>query len=231
MFEMDDTPGAERIAVTHKSGSANVMTAKGTVINRSVGNSYQMTAKNSYIGTAGDQHITAVGDMNLRSTSDITIESDGATTMIMGNDHSMTVSGKLDISVGEGLQIRANKIIIQATQIDLYSTGSINMHAEEDINFKAKKINMEGSAEINQKTAVMKSTASGNMMIKGSTVYMDDVVRMAEGGAQDAPAVGDAKSTDLGKPGKRKNIKKNAPATENPDTYTTTEEAMEVYST
>ena len=231
MFEMDDTPGAERVAITHRSGSATVFTAKGTTINRTVGNSYNMTARDSFNGTAGDHHITAVGDMNLRSTSDLTIQSDGSISTIYGNDGTMTISGKLDISVGEGLQIRANKIIIQATQIDMYSTGSINLHAEEDINIKGKKINMEGSAEINQKTAIMKSTASGNMMIKGSTVYVDDIIRMAEGGAQDAPSAPDAKSTDLGKPGNRKKIKKNAPPAENPDTYVTTEEAMKVYST
>lgn len=230
-IELDDTPGAERIQITHKSGTTSIISAKGTKVDRVIGNSYKMDSRDSYHGVQGDFFMTAVGDISMRSTTDITIQSDGSKTEMVYNDQSTLISGNFDISIGETLQIKANKIIIEGTDIDIYAKGNLSFHAEGDINMKGKNINVEASAGLNAKSATTKMSSSGNTSIKAPTVYMDDIVRMAEGGATDADAAKDAKSTDIGKAAPRKNIKKNATPSENPDSYVTSEDAYGVYST
>ena len=230
-FEMDDTPGAERIQFTHKSGSTTILTAKGSRTERTVGNSYKMDSRDSFHGVQGDYYLTAVGDMFVRSTTDITIQSDGSKTEAVYNDQTTTVSGNFDVLIGETLQIKANRVIIEANDIDIYAKGNLSMQAEGDVNIKGTNINMEASGGFNSKANESKITSSGDTSIKGSTVYMDDIVRMAQGSAKDAPAVKDAKSSDLGKAPARKTIKKNATPQEHPDTYVTTDESVGVYNT
>lgn len=230
-LEMDDTPGAERIQITHKSGSTIAISAKGSMTQRVLGNSYRMDTRDSFHGVQGDYNLTAVGDLNMRSTTDITIQSDGSKTELVYNDRATTVSGNFDILVGETVQIKATKIVIEANDIDIYSKGNMTIQSEGDLNLKGKNVNIEASAGFSAKAQESKITSSGDTSIKGSTVFMDDIVKMAEGGAKDAPSVKDATSTDLGKAAGRKKIKKNATPSEHPDSYVTTEESMTVYST
>lgn len=229
-IELDDTPGAERVQILHKSGSTQIYSAKGSKVERVIGNSYKMDSRDSFHGIQGDYYITSVGDMFVRSTTDITIQSDGSKTELVYNDQSTIVSGNFDVLIGETLQIKTNRVIIESNDIDIYAKGNMSIQAEGDLNLKGKNINMEASAGFNAKAQESKITSSGDTSIKGSTVYMDDIVRMAEGNAKDAPSVKDAKSSDLGKAAPRKNIKKNAQPQEHPDSYTTTEDAVGIYN-
>lgn len=232
IIELDDTPQAERVAIKHKSGTSSVITANGSRNDSTLGHHYNFNSMDYYLGVQGSFYQSVVGDINLRSTTDVTIQSDGSATELVYGDKTATISGEFNLLVGGVGQIKAKKIILEADEIHVYSKGNVHMQAEGNLELSAtSKVIISGKAGVDIKSdADLKMSATGNTHIKGTTVYMDDVIRMAEGGAQDAAYAQDAESTDLGKAPPVKKIKKVDSPKEHPDTYTTTEQASEVYS-
>lgn len=215
VMEFDDTPDVERINIQHKSGSRFAFGAKGTTIQKSEGKSYRLDNNDSYHLINGGYKMSVKDDIDLRTTSDLTIHADGHTIFILKNDVAEEVSGKKDITVGEVFQVKAKKIIFEADQIDFVSHGSINLQAGSEVSIKAGgDINMHGE----------------NMSMRGETVYLDDVVRAAEGKSKE---LGDtsASSTDLGKPSPRSNISKEYEPKVDSDRVTTSEDAFNYYGT
>ncbi len=66
VHEIDDTPDNERIAVVHKSGTLDIMKAKGDRITKVVGDNYSIVVKNNNIYTKGSVNITADNDVNIK---------------------------------------------------------------------------------------------------------------------------------------------------------------------
>ena len=66
VHDIDDTPDNERIAVVHKSGTLDIMKAKGDKITKVVGDNYSIVVKNNNIYTKGSVNITADNDVNIK---------------------------------------------------------------------------------------------------------------------------------------------------------------------
>ena len=216
LFEMDDTPGAERMNFEHKSGSGIEIFNDGSFVRRAKGNAYNTIFGSEYTGVLGKFYLSSINDMHIRSTSDMVLQSDGAMTLHMGNDGTLIVSGDYTITAGEDIKFKAAKIVIEATEsIDILSHKSVNIEGKEGVNIKGgKSVNIDGGPAVN---------------VKGQNVYMDDVVRVAEGKAK---TLDGADSADLGTPPKRKDIDKTQTKTMGDSTNpgTTTEEAAEYYA-
>lgn len=232
LIEFDDTPGSERIRIAHRSGSEVVYSAKGTVVNKTLGNSYHIVHSNEFHGVSGKFLVTATDDILLRTTSDLVIHSDGSTTMLSHNDFTQSISGKLNIGVGEVLEIKANqRIIIEAPKIDFYSTGDFNMMAEGNMNIKAKTFKLlatQGDVDIKaSEHLVLNGGASANL--KGPTTYLDDNVVEGSGAAKTTVDPTEASSADIGKIDPRRKVMKNGPARENPDAIPGYTEGMQNY--
>lgn len=213
IMEWDDTPESERVNLQHKSGSRIVFGAKGTVVHKTEGKAYKVDNNDSYHMVNGDYVVSVKDDIKMRSTSDIVIHVDGSRIDIIKNDISESVSGKKDINVGETFQLKASKIIIEADQIDFVSHGSINMEAGSDVNIKAGgNVNLHGT----------------EAHIRGDTVYMDDVIRAAEDGANEL-GENSASSTDLGTVPSRAQIEKQYEPKTDSDSVTTGDDAADYY--
>lgn len=61
-FEMDDTPGRERIRTQHRSGTFNEIHSDGTEVHKIVGDGYEIIAKDNYVLIKGICNITINGD-------------------------------------------------------------------------------------------------------------------------------------------------------------------------
>jgi len=210
-MEFDDTPGASRVAMRHNSGTSSTMTENGSKIDSVKGNAYKMVEGDSFNSVDDSYYLSVKDDINIRATSDMVIHADGALITISRNDSSEHVSGKKDISVGEVFQVKANKIILEAAQIDFYSTGTMNFHSEGDMNLKSA-----GKVKINGAT----------MHLKAGTVFMDDVVKAVEGAAETAA---DAVSSDLGTAAPRAEILKVNKPRIYPDVHVTSDEGFTHY--
>ena len=80
IVELDDTPGAERIHIYHRSGSYIEMNPDGSVVIRSIGESFEVAVKDKRISSVeGDILIsTASGEVTVTSEQTINLNAKGS---------------------------------------------------------------------------------------------------------------------------------------------------------
>lgn len=127
LFEMDDSPGAERVHIAHRSGSYIEWFPTGTRVEKVV--------KSKYSTTLGDDHVHIVGKCLITVDGDAEIRVEGNTVIHAGNDLNANVSGDMKLSVGGALDIKAASVnfdvtgefaAVSATQ-KLTSSGSMDV--------------------------------------------------------------------------------------------------------
>lgn len=95
IIEYDDTPGAEKIMLRHRSGSGVEMKANGTVIYSSVNNTVRITAHDEKVIVDGDGEIQYNGNLKLKVAGDFDLE--------VGGDFNVTVDGDIEEKVKRGV--------------------------------------------------------------------------------------------------------------------------------
>lgn len=81
VIEIDDTPGAERIHIYHKSGSYEEINNKGRRVTKTTSDNYDIVVGNNTIYVQGnvtiqcdkDCTVTAKGDVNVNSSKTVTV--------------------------------------------------------------------------------------------------------------------------------------------------------------
>jgi uncharacterized protein (DUF2345 family) len=216
LWEMDDTPGAERVNLQHRSGSRLAISSEGTTLIKSQGNMYNVTSGDTYHLTMGGMVMSVKDDIGIRSTSDMTLHADGTVTMLSRNDSVEHISGKKDILVAETMQIKCNRLIIEAENIDFVAAANITMEAGGDI-----KIRSGGN---------MATSSGGDTTVFSKGGYHADAASLhwLEGQAKEIPEM-TGKSTDLGTAPARSIVKKVPYLRKNPDNVITAEDAMQNY--
>lgn len=111
IIELDDTPGAERVHIFHRSGSFIEFHPDGKVVIRSVKEMYEATFDkrtmyvkgNLKIMTPGNIDLVAVGDINIRAKGDVNIK--GAKVNIgSGGEMNLIASGTNNVN-GSSVQL------------------------------------------------------------------------------------------------------------------------------
>ena len=75
--EVDDTPGAERLAKHHKSGTLEVIEADGTKVVKVVGDNYEVVIGDDNVHISGTTNVTISGSANINTGGSATITSTG----------------------------------------------------------------------------------------------------------------------------------------------------------
>src|SRR6185437_9776327 len=76
LVEYDDTPGAERIHICHRSGSFVEMYPDGRVVFKRVRHGYDISLGDKYVSVAGDCHINVKGNtsINVGGNADVQVK-------------------------------------------------------------------------------------------------------------------------------------------------------------
>ena len=111
VFELDDTPGAERVHIFHRSGSFIEMHPDGKVVYKSASHGYLISMADQYVKVKGNCHISVDGDASIHARGDINLQS----------DKNVNVNTKQDFNVyAENINLRAKKKAkLDGTEIDL----------------------------------------------------------------------------------------------------------------
>jgi hypothetical protein len=129
LFEMDDTPGAERVRIQHRSKTFTEIQADGTEIHKVYGDNYEIVAGNNYVLIKGVCNITIQGDSILHVQGNATTQIDGDVYQIVNGNMNQSVSGDLTEIVNGSASITAKggTTINSDTTIngDLLVTGDI----------------------------------------------------------------------------------------------------------
>jgi uncharacterized protein (DUF2345 family) len=216
LWEMDDTPGVERINFQHRTGSRLAIGSEGTTLIKSQGNLYNVSSGDAYMLSMGGYVMSVKDNIDMRSTSDVTLHADGSVTLLSRNDSVEHISGKKDILVAETLQIKCNRLIIEADNIDFVAHSNITMEAGGDIKIRAG--------------GKMATSSGGDSTFfsKGGLHADAASMKWLEGQAKELPEM-TGKSTDLGSAPKRSNVKKVPYLRKNPDIVATADDAMANY--
>jgi len=117
-FELDDTPGAERVHLYHRSGSFTETHPDGSKVDKVVKDKYTIVMKDDHVYIMGDCQITVQGNANIyvKKNCDLTVDGD-MTQEVKGNldvtvkgDWNTTVSGSVNHASSGDTVIKASKI-------------------------------------------------------------------------------------------------------------------------
>lgn len=118
VFEVDDTPGAERLHKYHKSGSFEEIHPDGTRVEKIVGDDFKIVRRNNHISVYGDATLNVGESTKLAVGKDYDLQIEGnLRTYVKGNITMQTdgnfvhkVGGTYSVVSGGGMLLVAPKI-------------------------------------------------------------------------------------------------------------------------
>lgn len=114
IIEIDDTPGAERLHIYHRTGTFVEIDSNGSLVKRTKGSDYEIIDRNGYISIAGKADISINGACNIYVGNDANIEVEGDTNINCHNDITAQAGGTLNLSAVESVSIRSANVFIEA---------------------------------------------------------------------------------------------------------------------
>lgn len=183
IIEIDDTAGAERIHVYHKSGTYIEIDPNGSVVRRTKGSSYEIVDKNGYISVTGDASVSVKGSVKVYVGGDADIEVEGDVNLKSHNDITMQAAGRVDISATEEINLHSANINIEA-DVNLSLKGDVNAFlTTKDYYVKANNNSYHetlqnayvktGSSIFNEAGSQIHNKSGGSFNADGSQVYLN----------------------------------------------------------
>jgi hypothetical protein len=137
--ECDDTEGAERLHVYHRSGSFYELHPDGSQVVRIVKDNYSITAGDNFLYVDGDINMSVSGNLNQHISGDHNIQVDGNKTEVVLGDLKQSIGKSLTSLAGGGIGLDASTIdfnsgiasangsipIILPTEYSLESAGAV----------------------------------------------------------------------------------------------------------
>jgi hypothetical protein len=156
VFELDDTPGAERIQLSHKAGTFFEIAPDGSKVTKVSGENYEIFIKDNNVHVKGQCNITVDGNAGIYVKGDATQKVDGSVNWTVGKDVNMQIGGKF---------------IAKASEFDLtgdvYQTGNMNITGHEYVG---------GGISAGRQGSGGDITTVGNINIIGNVTATGDVV-------------------------------------------------------
>lgn len=150
----DDTPLNENISFYHKAGSFIDIDANGTMVQRIIGDGYQIIDKNGAIYIGGKCNVTVGNSINILVEGSADIQVNGQSTINLNNNADIGVGGDLNLAVGGNIQMSAG--------------GSINMKAGE-----AFGVSSGTTSTINAASAFAVTAGQAASIAAGEAVHLD----------------------------------------------------------
>lgn len=136
-FEMDDTPGRERVRIQHRTGTFTEIHPNGDEVHKIVGNGFEIIASDKNVLVKGVCNITINGDSVLHVKGDSYNQVDGNVyqnvngnmNQLINGDCQQTIDGTYDVNVSGNMNINATNVNINAdvnVRGDIGTTQSIS---------------------------------------------------------------------------------------------------------
>lgn len=165
-FELDDTPGRERVRLQHRSGTFIEMHPNGDEVHKIIGNGYEIVTKGKNVLIKGVCNITIEGDSVLHVQGDSYQQVDGTVYQnvkgdikqaVQGNVQQ-TVNGDFDVNATGDINLSAANVNINA---DLYVRGDIGT---------SQSIQADGNIGTKLSVSAVKSVETTGYIIAGTTI-------------------------------------------------------------
>lgn len=166
-IELDDSPGGERITITHKSGSFIEIDNRGTTTHKSTGDFYDVMDKKQHVVVGGMSTVTILGNsyVYVRGNKVEEIEGD-LQTKVHGN-HLLSVGGQSIHQAGEQVSIRGGDVRVNA------NAGTLSINANKELQLSAGyapgTTTSTGYGAISMKSSKILADATDKLGLRGLT--------------------------------------------------------------
>jgi hypothetical protein len=165
-FEMDDTPGRERVRLQHRIGTFTEIHPNGDEVHKIVGKGFEIIASDKNVLIKGVCNITINGDSVLHVKGDSYNQVDGNVyqnvtgdmKQLVNGDCQQTVAGEFDVNVSGNMNINATNVNINA---DLNVRGDIGT---------TQSISAAGNISAALSVSANKSIETTGYMISATTI-------------------------------------------------------------
>jgi len=124
-MEMDDSPGAERVDLRHRTGSGVEMQPSGDVVQKTMNNHYMMINGASFEGVTGGKTVSIGAGLNVQTSGGagliLMVDGGGGIDItVTGGDVKMNVTGNVETTCSGNYSITAaGNVAIKGAKIDL----------------------------------------------------------------------------------------------------------------
>lgn len=183
-IEIDDTPGAERIMIYHKSGSYTQIDSNGTKVDKSISDKYEIDDANQHVYVGGKSIVTIEGDARVLVKGNKIEEITGDYTQLVHGNHMISVGGQMNLNASDEIQARAGRMRLESNVQDfsVKSTGNLFTQASGSVNIKSDHVKIGGGSQVS---------------LSADVVAADEIIQLANG---DSSAPSDAQGADLPEP-------------------------------
>ena len=158
-FEMDDTPGAERVRLQHRTGTFTEIQANGQKIVKVVGDNYHIIAKDNNVLISGICNITVEGDSVFHVKGDSYSQVDGKSYQTVKGSSKINCTGDVEMFSSGDIDVNA-----------MGSTSAITLKATEAVNIQSD-LNVSGTINSKQSISAVQNVSAG--MKLGSVLGVD----------------------------------------------------------
>ena len=140
-FEIDDTPGGERILIKHNSGAGVELKADGSVVVASKSNRIEVVGADHSVVVQGKGDVVYDGDMNLTVNGNYNLKVNGNYNVEVGANHNHSVHGTYITETGDihSTIVRGNKDVkVYGDTLDFH-VGERKMVTKKDLRFITKQ--------------------------------------------------------------------------------------------
>lgn len=125
VFELDDTPTAERVQIFHRKGSFVEFHPDGSIVHRGVNDRYHIVFNNENLYAGGNMNMSVVGAVNILAGANTNISTGGDATWRVGGNLRMDIGGNFDVAVGGTTNIDSGGTAI------VYSGGNVELQGSQ----------------------------------------------------------------------------------------------------
>jgi len=124
VFEVDDSPGAERIHQYHKSGTFEEIHPDGTRVQKIIGNDFEIIRKNNNVSIYGNMNVNVGNALKVYTGKGMDVQISGnARIHVKGNTTMQTDGSYLHKVGGSASIISGGNLTLSAPKIDLNPSG------------------------------------------------------------------------------------------------------------
>jgi hypothetical protein len=136
VFEVDDTPGKERVHSYHKSGTYVEINHDGQQVTKVVGDAYEIVVKDKTIFVKGDCKIEVKGDYSLKVDGKVDVTAKKNINLSSDKDISITAKGKININADKNVEVDSGK------KVSINAEAAIDVSAVDAVNVIGSTINL-----------------------------------------------------------------------------------------
>lgn len=117
--EFDDTPGAERVQLKHKSGTGYEIQPNGNLVTRVKKDNYTLIAGDDNLEVKGNVNIIVSQNCNLTVTGDLDAHASGNLFVSAGENANINISGRVGIEAGDEIKINTTESAVITASKDI----------------------------------------------------------------------------------------------------------------